>query len=229
MTETTTSQTETSGTSTDDAADPSLMSAAGGDKKDDEGGDKADGGDKKEGEDKAADADKAPEPPEKYELTAPEGLELTPEIEAEVTPVLREAGVMSDEAANKVLSLAPKFLERITKAQTDAHEEQGAEWAKEAQADPRLGGKEWANTERFVAKAFDTAAAGLGKDGAEQVAAFKKLLDDTRLGNHPVLMRMFRFYGERISEDSDFTRGGDAPVKKTAEAALYDEAFQPKT
>lgn len=159
--------------------------------------------------------------PEKYELTPPEGLEITPEIVAEIDPVFRELGLNNDKA-NRLMPLAGALAQRIMKGQADAHEAMGADWAKAAQADERLGGKNWPDTERFVAKAFDTAAAGLGKDGVEQVKAFKALLDDTKLGNHPILLSMFRFYGERISEDTELVRGdAGAQVKPSREAVLY--------
>lgn len=166
-------------------------------------------------------AEPAPEPPEKYELTAPEGLELNDEVLAEVDPVFRELGLTNDQA-NKIMPLAGKFMERITAAQQDAHATLSADWAKQAKADPRLGGKNWGETEGFVAKAFDTAAAGLGKDGAKQVGDFKELLDATGLGNHPVLISMFRFYGERISEDTTLARASDgSAIKPSREEILY--------
>jgi hypothetical protein len=120
------------------------------------------------------------------------------------------------------MPLAGKFMERITAAQSQQHADMAADWAKEAKADQRIGGKNWADTETFVARAFDTAAAGLGKDGVQQVADFRGLLDATGLGNHPVMIRMFRFYGERISEDTNFARGESAgATKQSREEILY--------
>jgi hypothetical protein len=198
-----------------DPGDASLMGGIGGDPADpaDPADPPADPDDKP--------ADPAPEVPEKYELTAPEGLEINDEVLAEIDPIFRELG-LSNDAANKIMPLAGKFMERITAAQAQQHADLAADWAKEAKADKRIGGKNWGETETFVAKAFDTAAAGLGKDGAKQVGDFRELLNATGLGNHPVMIRMFRFYGERISEDTNFPRTGEgAAIKQSREEVLY--------
>jgi hypothetical protein len=198
----------------DDASDTSLLGKIGA-KEGEKGGE---GEGKKDGE---GDDEGAEQPPEKYELTAPEGLELNDEVLAEVDPVFRELGLSNDQA-NKIMPLAGKFMERITAAQSQQHADMAADWAKEAKADQRIGGKNWVDTETFVARAFDTAAAGLGKDGVQQVADFRGLLDATGLGNHPVMIRMFRFYGERISEDTNFARGETAgATKQSREEILY--------
>lgn len=175
-------------------------------------------GEKKEGEE-----EKSEGAPEKYELTAPEGLEINDEILAEVDPIFRELG-LSNEAANKIMPLAGKFHERIVAAQIDAHKAMGADWAKEARTDPRIGGKHWGETEAFVARALDTVSAGLGKDGAKEVAGFKDLLDATQLGNNPTMIKILRWYGERVGEDGNFVRAdAGAAIKQPREEVLYPD------
>lgn len=158
--------------------------------------------------------DDAAELPEKYELTPPEGFEIDDEIVAELDPVLRELK-LSNEQANKLMPLAGSFAERIMKQQNDAFAEQASNWAKEAKADPEIGKGNWSQTEALVSKALD-------EFGAAEGSEFRQLLDNTKLGNHPAMIRMFRQIGERLTGDTEFVRSdAGAQVKKSREEVLY--------
>jgi len=209
--------------------DTTLLGSAGSDAAatdgDQAGGDKA-------ADDKADDADAGL--PEKYELAPPEGYdEIDTALLEQADPIFRELG-LGVEQAQKLVPLVPLVHERIAEQQRLDFEATSTAWAKEAKADPHMGGAKWKETETLVAKAKDLAATKLppitreidGKavevSGREQVKEFEQLLNDTRLGNHPVMLRMFRFFGQAISEDSDFIRAdGGAQVKQPREAILY--------
>jgi hypothetical protein len=189
----------------------------------------ADKTDAEKGDDKADDKASDDGLPEKYELKMPEGVELDTAVMEVADPVFRELG-LGQEQAQKFVPLAVKVQERVLEEQTKRFEETAADWAKEAKKDPVLGGAKWQETEHLVAKAFDTAAAKMATierdgekiDGKAQVKEFKDLLAQTKLGNHPTLMRMFRFFGQAVGEDSDFIRAdGGAAVKKSREEELY--------
>lgn len=192
------------------------------------GGKGPDDEDDKDGDDDGQ--DEAAQLPEKYELTAPEGFEIDDALLAEVDPVFRELK-LTNEQADKLMPLAGKFADRIFKAQNDAFQAQATDWARASKADPVLGGKNWKETESLVAKAMDTAAAKLpeierdGKklSGADQVAEFRALLDTSKLGNHPTLMRMFRFFGAQFTEGGFVRADAGAPVKPDRLAALYPD------
>jgi hypothetical protein len=178
-----------------------------------EAGKGAEGGDAADGADASQEADAAG-PPESYELAAPEGLEITPEIAAEVTPIFQELG-LSNEGANKLMPLAKSFADRIMTAQADEFAATKADWAKQAKADPELGGTNYEETEHLVAKALDLA-------GAPEGSPFRTLLNESGLGNHPEMLRIFRFFGKSISEEPNFIRGdGAAAVKQSPEEILY--------
>lgn len=160
-------------------------------------------------------------PPEKYELVAPEGFEITADLSAEVDPIFRELG-LTNEQANKLMPAAASFATKLQASQLAAHEAMGADWAKKAQADKEIGGKNWAQTESLVARALDMFGAPADSD-------FRKLLDDTKLGNHPEMIRMFRKIGEAISEDGEFVRSdAGAAIKPDRLASLYPDDV-PKT
>jgi hypothetical protein len=190
------------GSDGNDAADTSLLEAAGsaaGSGNDGEGGD--DSG-KEAGKD-GADAEGAADgPPEAYELAAvkiagEDGAEIEVPIDqallTEATPFFKDAG-LSNEQAQKLAPLALKVQERVVAQQADEFATLRAGWAKEAKADKEIGGKNWAETESFAAKALDTFGAPEGSD-------FRKLLTESGFGDHPEMIRMFRRVGEKLGED----------------------------
>ena len=185
--------------------DASLMN--GGKGPDDEG----------EGEaDKDGDKDEAAALPEKYELTVPEGFEVNDEMLAEADPIFRDLKLDNDQA-NKLMPLAGKFAERLFAQQQEAFDQQATDWAKAAKADAEIGGKNWSETETLVAKALDKFGAAKGTD-------FRTLLDDTKLGNHPEMIRIFRKIGAALGEDGDLARSdAGAPVSKPREEVMYPE------
>lgn len=207
-----------------EGADPSLMN--GGDKAEPgegEGDDASNVNDKDGGDDKG-DESKAPELPEKYELTPPEGMEIDDALLAEADPVLRELGLSNDQA-NKLMPIVGKVADAIFTRQSEAFATQAADWAKQSKADKELGGKNWHETENLVAKALDTFAGPAtikDKDGKDVPNAFRQLLDETKLGNHPEMIRMFRKIGAALGEGGDLSRSdAGAPVKQDRLETLY--------
>lgn len=158
--------------------------------------------------------DPATLPPEKYELAAPEGFTIDETVMAEADPIFRDIGLTNDQA-NKLMPLAGKFAERIAAQQNDAFQAMKTDWAKAAKKDPELGGANWSETENLVAKALD--AFGAPKD-----SEFRSLLNETGLGNHPEMLRMFRKIGAQIGDGGELARSDTgAPTRKTREDVLY--------
>lgn len=152
--------------------------------------------------------------PEKYELAAPEGMEIDEALLAEADPILRELK-LDNEAANKLMPIVGKIADNLLSAQTEAFAAQASDWAKQAKADSEIGGKNWPQTEQNVARALD-------HFGAPEGSAFRTLLDDTKLGNHPEMIRMFNAIGAALGEGGDIARSDKgAPVQKDRLAALY--------
>lgn len=180
-----------------------------------EAGDKADGA--KEGE-------AASGPPEKYELTPPDGFEaIDTEVLAEAEPVLKDLN-LSNEQANKLMPIAgqlvKKTLERAEAAINERAITNRREWAEAFESDPEIGGANKDKTIALAAKAFDH----YGIKAGEGVRA---LLDESGLGNHPDLIRFVARVGADLEEGS-FERGGAASPPKAPEQKMYGPEFQPK-
>lgn len=160
--------------------------------------------------------------PEKYELTAPEGLTLDDETMAEADPVFRELG-LSNDAAQKLIPVAAKFGERIAAQASQAANQailsevvaQRKAWATEAQTDAEIGGANWTQTTELSAKALDAL-------GYPKGSAFRSFLTDSGLGNHPEMIRAFSRIGKMVGEDNEFVVGNPAHQQKLPrEAILY--------
>lgn len=209
----------------DAGADVSLMGAAGA-----EAGAGADKGEGEAGDGKAGDGDGQPPaqdgPPEAYELSLPEGIELDADLLNEATPVFKELG-LSNDAANKLAPLAMKVQERFVAQQSNDYALLRADWAKQVQSDPEIGGKNLSATMHSVARALDWAVgpAESTNDKGEKVAEpFRQLLNETGLGNHPVMVRAFAKIGAALGEDDKFVRENiGSPQKRDRLEALYPD------
>ncbi len=162
--------------------------------------------------------------PEKYELTAPEGMDFDTAAFEAAEPVLRELG-LTNEAAQKLVSvyaekIAPQFTERATAAINQRAADTRREWSEAFEADPELGG---ANKERTVADA----ARAFDHYGIKKDEGIRKLLNESGLGNHPDMIRFVARVGRDLDEGS-FERGNVVPQPKAAEQKLYGAEFQPK-
>lgn len=178
-------------------------------------GDKAKEGEAKTDDAKAADGKaktddvKAGGPPEKYEFTMPEGVELDAALAEKVDPVLRELG-LSNEQANKLASTFAEYRASESQRQSDAYAQQVEDWGKSARDDKEFGG---AAFEQNVA----AAQTAIGKFGTPEL---KTLLADG-LGNHPELIRFCVRVGKAIGEDGG-VEGSKATTPKDPAAVLFD-------
>lgn len=162
------------------------------------------------------DDDKASGPPEKYEFTMPEGMELDTALAEKVDPVLRELG-LSNEQANKLASTFAEYRVSESQRQSDAYAQQVEDWGKAARDDKEYGGA-----------AFETnvaaAQTAIGKFGTPEL---KALLADG-LGNHPELIRFCVRVGKAIGEDGGVDTSKSATPRDPASVLFDHPTSKPK-
>lgn len=145
-----------------------------------------------------------------------------------VTPGLKEAGVTQAQL-DKLAPMVPAIQEASLKQMNDEFAATRADWAKQAKADPEIGGNNWAETIQLAGKALDQFGAKSEIVDGKETNEFRKLLNESGLGEHPVMIRMFRNIGAAASEDSTFTRNTTAvETPKSREERMYPND-QPKT
>ncbi|WP_369952273.1 protease [Ralstonia syzygii] len=149
--------------------------------------------------------------PEKYEFKAAEGQpEFDPQVIDQFSEVARELNLPQD-AAQKVLDkMAPALAAR----QAEVLETARNQWADEAKADKEFGGDKLNENLAIAKKALD-------QFGTPEL---RTLLNESGLGNHPEVLRVFYRAGKAISEDQIVSGGAGAKGSqgpRDLAAALY--------
>lgn len=155
--------------------------------------------------------------PEAYDATAftmPEGVEFDTEMFDLVKDDLKGMD-LSQKGAEKIIGIfaekvAPTIAARATKAIDDAGAQLSANLARDLQADPEVGGAKLKESQSFAAKAI----AHFIPDATTR-SEFSKFLNESGLGNHPLLTRVIAGAGRTLSEAS-------TPAAETAKAPMTE-------
>lgn len=156
-----------------------------------------------EGEQDNPKADAESEVPEKYDFKPPEGMEFDEETINLYAEAAKEAG-LSQEKADIILG---KIAPHLAQQQIKAVEKASAEWEAASRADPEFGGDKLNENLSVAAKAIEQFA----------TPELKTLLNESRLGNNPEVIRLFYRVGKAISEDG-FVSATGAPQTSDARA-----------
>jgi hypothetical protein len=127
-----------------------------------------------------------------YDLQMPEGVQLDREMLSSAMPVFQDAGISRDQA-QKLVPLVTQVQQRIYAQQNDEFAAVRLEWAKAAKADTEIGGANFKETGRLVGVALKAGGAG------DKTHELRELMNESGLGNHPTVLRVFRKLGSRVS------------------------------
>lgn len=152
--------------------------------------------------------------PEKYEIKAPEGMEVDSAMMEKFAPIFKELNLTNEQAQKLADAYAP-----YVKAQSEA---QRAESLKSYQgivdgwkADSQ---KEFGNE---LPAQLGLAAKAIDKLGTkEEATKLREVLNETGLGNHPSIIRFFVNAGKRLGEDTF----AEANTQSNGDVSLYDHA-----
>lgn len=146
--------------------------------------------------------------PEKYEFTAGKDQELDKEAVAAFEPVARELGLSNEQAQKIVDVYGSTIMPQIAKQQEAAWQNQVTEWAETVKADKELGSVESIGNAQKAMDQFGT-------------PELKQYLNDSGLGNHPELFRIFSRIGKAMSEDG-FVSGSSENARSAADVLFGD-------
>jgi hypothetical protein len=156
-----------------------------------------------EGKDGKADA----KAPEKYDLKAPDGIELDTTAVEEFSAIAKELNLTNDQA-QKFADVAAKMEQR----RAEAHVNTVKEWAEQSKGDKEIGGDAFDANLATARKFMDTF-------GSPEL---KQLLDVSGFGNHPEVVKLFVKAGKRFGEDGFVASGNRAATPaQSAAKALY--------
>lgn len=146
--------------------------------------------------------------PEKYEFTAGKDQELDKEAVAAFEPIARELGLSNEQAQKIVDVYGSTIMPQIAKQQEAAWQKQVTEWAETVKADKELGSVESIGNAQKAMDQFGT-------------PELKQYLNDSGLGNHPELFRIFSKIGKAMSEDG-FVSGSSENARSAADVLFGD-------
>lgn len=132
-----------------------------------------------------------PKAPEAYDFKAPEGVEsLDAKLVEAFSPLAKKLD-LTNEQAQELVNLAPQIQQRLAEQQAEAWGKQLEAWVGEVKADKDIGGD---NLPASMASAQKV----MQQFGTPEL---KEALEQTGMGNHPELVRLFVKVGKAISED----------------------------
>ena len=175
----------------------------------------------KPGEGEAPDFLGAPDDYDPAAFEMPEGVEFDGEMFDLVKDDLKGMNVSQKGAGQLLGMFTEKVIPKIQERQVAAIEEQGrelsADLARQLQSDPEVGGAKLKESQAFAAKAIASAI----PDAALR-AQFSEFLNESGLGNHPLLMRVISAGGRALSEGT--TPAGETVTERSDAQKFYNRS-----
>lgn len=156
------------------------------------------------------DDDKPQGPPEKYEITLPDGEAVDQAALQKFEPLLRKHG-LSNEAASELATAMAEQQKEFPKQLDTAFREQLATWGTEVKQDKEIGGAHFVQNMKAAQRTLTVY-------GTKELRA---ALDSTGMGQHPELVRLFARVGKTLSEDTIEKATMPTGAQKTAAEKLY--------
>lgn len=144
--------------------------------------------------------------PEKYEFKNAEGQELDAEAVKAFEPIAKELNLSNEQAQKLVDVYGGKIMPKLVEQQAAQWQQQIEQWAEQVKADKDLG----------TDASIGAAQKAMDKFGSPEL---KQYLNETGLGNHPELVRIFANIGKAMSEDGLVT--GNSGGAKSAADVLF--------
>ena len=148
-------------------------------------------------------SEEKPEVPEAYEFTFADGMEVDADTLGNLSELAKELG-LTQEQAQKIADLGVKQSERWAEAQQQVLADAEKQWIDTLKADKDLGGDK-------LDENMAVAKGALDKFGSPELTEFLK---ESRLGNHPELIRWAFKVGKAIADDSVVPGGRSTNVQQ---------------
>jgi hypothetical protein len=142
--------------------------------------------------------------PEDYgTFDLPEGTTVDQAALDTALPEFKEAGLTKAQAQTAI-----GLYIKLQAKQAEAQAAQVQQWAKDVVADKEIGGAKWAENRAVIARARDAFAS----------PELVQLMEQTGLGSHPEVIKLFVRVGKAISDDGHVIGGNPGPDPRSAES-----------
>lgn len=151
--------------------------------------------------------------PEKYELKIPDGMTLDKGMLDSFTPVFKEIGLTQEQAQKLADAYVPMIKKQSESVLESYRQESMKEYDKMTEDWKQMTIKELgADYQKKLAPAAKLIdRSGFGKE-------IREMMSETRVGNHPVMVRFLTWVGSKISEDSF----AEPNKQSTGSTSFYD-------
>lgn len=146
----------------------------------------------------------------------PDGMALNANLLKELGTVAGELG-LSKENAQKFLPIGVKMAESFALKQQEVYAQTRQTWRDQVAADKDIGGAD----DKARTANLALASKGLEAYGSKEL---RTLLDESGIGDHPEVIRLFHKLGKTASEDK--VEGGGSGTRKDPLGALYPSMAQ---
>jgi hypothetical protein len=150
-----------------------------------------------------------PKPVEYADFTVPEGVKLNDAVVGDLKAFAKSKGLTQDEA-QQLVDLGIKNAQNQHATLVDQIAQQQASWIEAARIDKEIGGDKLDENRALSKRALD----------AFGTPELTKMLDESKLGDHPEILRAFYRVGKAISED----RLVAGSTKPTASKPFYSNS-----
>lgn len=151
------------------------------------------------------------------ELKLPEGSHLTAKDVEKVVARSKELN-LTPEQAQAELNRESELVKSFVEGEKQKFAKEVTAWVDEAKKDPEIGGEKFAQS-------AEAAKRVVNRFGTE---AFKKALNESGLGNHPELVRVFVRIGKAMTDDQLVLPSGNPTAPRSAAEVLYGEPTKEK-
>jgi len=166
----------------------------------------------KDGKPKAADPKPAGAPEQYEDFKAPDGVKLDADTLGEFKTLAKELNLPQDQA-QKVADIGVKLSQKWAADHQTAVQGEQAKWLEASKTDKEFGGDK-------LTESVTVAKAAINEFATPEL---KTLLEDTKLGNHPEVIRLFNRIGKAVTSGKLVPAGKPAATKSTADR-LYKSA-----
>lgn len=175
--------------------------------------------------DPAKPPEKAPEKPapvewDKWEPAKVEGLQRDAAVLKQFREVAKKHG-LSAEQAQGIVELSDQLSRSTAEAELAHLEETQAKWRKSVETDKEIGGTKLKETHADIGRVLNS----YGKENPAGIVELRKAMNETRMGDHPELVRFLAWVGRQTREDSAPPAGPTHP-KQTLLDQLYGSSQQ---
>jgi hypothetical protein len=152
----------------------------------------------------------------KYTFETDEDSPLTDEHLSKIAQIAKERN-LSNEEAQALVDMQEEAFKGFQSSIEKQVEENTKQWFEDAKNDPEFGKDKFEKSAELAKRVIDRYATD----------EFKQAVNETGLGNHPELLRLFVRIGNAMSEDSLVLSGSQNTVsEKTAAEIFYNNTKQ---